>query len=69
MLIVGIKHTKTCQDASLKEAKNLYNDEFFEKFSIRDWVSWDTESGLILFYEDSEIIKKNKIKSGLIENN
>nr|DAS39922.1 MAG TPA: hypothetical protein [Caudoviricetes sp.] len=42
-----------------------YNEGFFDEFSIRDWVSWDTESGFEMFYEDSEIIKKIKIKNGL----
>jgi hypothetical protein len=47
----------------LEESK--YTDEFFEEFSLRDWVAWDSESGFELFYEDSEIIKKIKIKNGL----
>jgi hypothetical protein len=41
-----------------------YNEVFFDEFSIRDWVSWDTESGFELFYEvDFETAKRN-IKSG-----
>lgn len=44
--------------------ESIYTDEFFEEFSLRDWVAWNSESGFELFYEDSEIIKKIKIKNG-----
>ena len=50
------------EEKYLEESK--YNDEFFEEFSIREWVAWDSESGFELFYEDSETIKKIKIKNG-----
>lgn len=51
------------KEERLEESK--YTDEFFEEFSLRDWVAWDSESGFELFYEDLEIIKKIKIKNGL----
>lgn len=41
-----------------------YTDKFFEEFSLRDWVAWNSESGFELFYEDSKTIKKIKIKNG-----
>lgn len=50
------------EERYLEESK--YTDEFFEEFSIREWVAWDSESGFELFYEDSETIKKIKIKNG-----
>ena len=54
---------KTFQkEKHLEESK--YNNEFFEEFSIREWVAWDSESGFELFYEDSETMKKIKIKNG-----
>jgi hypothetical protein len=46
----------------LEESK--YTDGFFEGFSLRDWVAWNSESGFELVYEDSEIIKKIKVKNG-----
>lgn len=50
------------EEKCLEESR--YTDEFFEEFSIREWVAWDSESGFELFYEDSETIKKIKIKNG-----
>lgn len=50
------------KEEHLEESK--YTDEFFKEFSIRDWVAWNSESGFELFYEDSETIKKIKIKNG-----
>ena len=50
------------EEKCLEESR--YTDEFFEEFSIRDWVSWNSESGFELFYEDSETMKKIKIKNG-----
>lgn len=50
------------REKHLEESK--YTDEFFEEFSIRDWVAWDSESGFELFYEDSETIKGIKVKNG-----
>lgn len=50
------------REKHLEESK--YTDEFFEEFSLRDWVAWNSESGFELFYEDSETIKKIKIKNG-----
>lgn len=67
MLRVGIKYTKICPNNFQKEERleeSKYTEEFFEEFSLRDWVSWNTESGFMLSYEDSDIIKKIKIKNG-----
>lgn len=50
------------KEERLEESK--YTDGFFEGFSLRDWVAWNSESGFELVYEDSEIIKKIKVKNG-----
>ena len=62
-----MKITTICpSDFQNKEhlGESKYTDEFFEEFSLRDWVAWDSESGFELFYEDSEIIKEIKVKNG-----
>ena len=52
-------------DSEATDCKNdRYNEAFFESFSLRDWCSWNSESGFELVYEDSEIIKKIKVKNG-----
>lgn len=50
------------EERYLEESK--YTDEFFEEFSIRDWIIWNSETHFELVYEDSETIKKIKIKNG-----
>lgn len=62
-----MKITTICPKTFQKEKhseESKYTDKFFEEFSIREWVAWDSESGFELFYEDSETIKKIKIKNG-----
>lgn len=62
-----MKVTTICPNTFQKEKhleESKYTDEFFEEFSLRDWVAWDSESGFELFYEDSETIKEIKVKNG-----
>ena len=62
-----MKITTKCPKAFQEEIcleESRYTDEFFEEFSIRDWIIWDSETHFELFYEDSETIKKIKIKNG-----
>lgn len=43
------------------EIKKRYSEDF----SLRDWVSWDTETGLILVYEYDEITEQIRKMRGL----
>ena len=50
-----------------KQVPNRYTDEFFEEFSLRDWVVWDVEMGFVLIYEYEDYIEDMRLIRGLIK--
>lgn len=59
-----MRYIEICPDNSQRDVNNLYNDEFFEEYSMRDWISWDTEIGYVRVYDDEPYLKKIKVKYG-----
>lgn len=56
-----MKYTETHQGITSTEK---YSEAFLEEYSLRDWVSWDSESSFELVYEESDEVKKRNVKSG-----
>lgn len=59
-----MRYIEICPDNSQRDVNNPYNEEFFEEYSIRDCISWDTETGYIRVYDDKPYLKKIKVKYG-----
>lgn len=60
-----MKYTETIPHFPKERNTTMYNEEFFEIFSLRDFGTWDTETGLILVYEDEPYMKEIKVQSGI----
>nr|DAR88205.1 MAG TPA: hypothetical protein [Caudoviricetes sp.] len=59
-----MKYIEICPNICKEEVETSYDDEFFEEYNMKDWVSWDTESGYIMVYDDKPYLKKLRVKSG-----
>lgn len=65
LMMFPTKHTKVNSEETRFERDVDKLESFEEKISIREWIIWDSKDFTEKVYEDSEIIKKIKIKNGL----
>lgn len=50
-----------CQEPNItkkNQSSDKYDKDFFEDFSIRDWVVWDREIAYILVFEYDEYMEE-----------
>lgn len=52
---------------NIRKVPSMYIDESFKEFSMRDWITWSVEIGVILVYEYENYIEDMRLIRGLIK--